>query len=309
MRASFVRQVALDCGFDLAGIAAAAPPADAERYLDWVRRGLAGEMAYLTDHRAQKRADPRSLLPTARSVLCVAKLYNSASPAAETALISRYAWGEDYHGILRQGLERVVAEIKRLAAFDFKICVDTAPLLERSFARLAGLGWIGRNTCLINERWGSWLFLGGLLLSLDLEPDSPPPGRCGTCSRCIEACPTRAIVPTEAADRCEVDSRLCISYLTIELRGTIPEELRSGIGTRIFGCDICQEVCPWNVRFATETTEPAYRPAGSWPMLAEIVELDESAFEARFGHTALERARCAGLQRNARVVQENARPS
>ena len=228
--------------------------ADCDRYRAWVEAGFAGEMRYLTDHRAAMRDDPRALLPAARSVICVGKLYNTPRPYstqfddAELAWISRYAWGDDYHRVLRRGLGRLEARLRERAgaAFESKICVDTAPLLERTYARLAGLGWIGKNTCLINQPRGSWFFLGELLVSLEIEPDAPPPDRCGTCRRCIDACPTAAIVPF--GGHYAVDSRLCISYFTIELRGGIPEERRAGNGGHVFGCDICQDVCPWNRR-------------------------------------------------------------
>ena len=167
------------------------PGADFARYQKWVAQGMAGEMRYLTDRRAELRRDVRNLLPSAKSVICVGKLYNTPDPPREEgdARISRYAWGKDYHVTMRAALERMVARLLEREAFDWKICVDTAPLLERSFARQAGLGWIGKNTCLINEPLGSWFFLGEIITSLDLEPASPPPDRCGSCTRCIEACP------------------------------------------------------------------------------------------------------------------------
>ncbi len=229
--------MARECGFELAGVAAALPPPEATAFLAWLQSGMAGEMTYLTDRRARLRLDPRSLLPSARSIVCVGKLYNGPQPYSTSfddaglAWISRYAWGEDYHSLLRRGLERLVEKLRAGApgGFDWKICVDTAPLLERAFARHAGLGWIGKNTCLINQQSGSWFFLGELLTSLELEPDAPPPDRCGTCTRCIDACPTEAIVPTGRPEGPShfLDSRLCISYFTIEFRGFIPEPLRA----------------------------------------------------------------------------------
>src|SRR3954447_16769770 len=204
-------------------------------------------MGYLTDHRAGVRDDPRNLLASARSIICVGKLYQTPWPHTaedeERGWISRYAWGEDYHDVVRRGLERLVERLHAVTGeFESRVCVDTAPLLERSYARQAGLGWIGRNTCLINQQMGSWFFLGEVLVSLEIEPDGPAPDRCGTCTRCIDACPTDAIGPLG------VDSTRCISYFTIELRGPVPEEHRAGIGTHVFGCDICQDVCPWNGR-------------------------------------------------------------
>src|ERR1019366_8498659 len=199
-----IKTLARECGFELAGIAAAAPVREARYYGQWIAGGLAGEMGYLTDRRAGLLDDPRHLLPSARSILCVGKLYNGPQPYStqlageDLAWISRYAWGEDYHQVLRRGLARVVDGLRALspAPFEWKICVDTAPLLERAYARHAGLGWIAKNTCLINQAMGSWFFLGELLLSLDFAPDQPPPDRCGSCTRCIDACPTQAIVPT-----------------------------------------------------------------------------------------------------------------
>lgn len=223
MRSALVKELAGRCGFELAGIARAEPLPEAGYYREWAGNGMAGEMAYLTGRRGEMRADPRTLLPTACSIVCVGKLYNGPQPYSrcftgeELGWISRYAWGDDYHNVLRSGLERLAAELKGAGAFDWKICVDTAPLVERAYARRAGLGWIGKNTCLIREGQGSWFFLGELLTSLDLEPDSPPPDRCGSCTRCIEACPTEALVPTGLAEPAyALDSRRCISYFTID---------------------------------------------------------------------------------------------
>ncbi len=268
-------------------------------------------MRYLTDHRGEARADPRELLPTARSVICVGKLYNGPEPysnqidSQELGWISRYAWGEDYHELLRAGLVRLVEAIRREVkiGFDFRICVDTAPLLERSYAREAGLGWIGKNTCLIHEGTGSWFFLGELLVSLAIEPGSAPPDRCGTCRRCIDACPTEAIVP--AGDWWTIDSRLCISYHTIELRGPIPEAHRAGIGRNVFGCDICQDVCPWNRR-APVDSEAGFRPRQFAPPLETLSSLSEQEFKEMFRGTPVPRARYAGFLRNVAVAMGNA---
>ena len=205
MTADYIQEMALRCGFELAGVAEAVPAEDRARYHEWVAAGRAGKMAYLTDRRAGVRDDPRNLLASARSVICVGKLYQTPWPQstrfhdAECAWISRYAWGDDYHDVMRRGLERLDGLLREVAGAEFesRICVDTAPLLERSYARLAGLGWIGRNTCLINQGQGSWFFLGELLVSLEIAPDAAPPDRCGTCMRCVEACPTAAIVRRE----------------------------------------------------------------------------------------------------------------
>ncbi len=246
MRAETVKALAAECGFELAGVAPAEPLPDFARYQEWLARGMAGEMAYLEGRRGEMRADPRSLLPSARSIISVGKLYNREPGAGERLGVARFARGRDYHAVVRAGLRRLVERLKEAGPFDWKACVDTSPLLERSYARRAGLGWIGKNTCLIREGFGSWFVLGELLVSLELEPDRPPPDRCGKCTRCIEACPTRALVPTEHG--CFVDARRCISYLTIERRGPIPEDLRASMGGWTYGCDVCQEVCPWNRR-------------------------------------------------------------
>jgi epoxyqueuosine reductase len=307
MRADAVLQVAHECGFEIAGIAPCNAPADFARYEDWVARGMAGEMRYLTDRRAELRRDVCNLLPSARSVICVGKLYNTPDPPRKPgdARISRYAWGKDYHVTMRAALESMMVRLLERESFDYKICVDTAPLLERSLARQAGLGWIGRNTCLINEPLGSWFFLGEILTSLDLDPGSPPPDRCGSCTRCIEACPTQAIVPSPdgwQVDGWQLDARRCISYLTIELRGAIPDELRAGMGDHVFGCDICQDVCPWNAR-APVTNDPDF--AGAPIPLETLAKLSPDDFMQRFGHTPVARAKHAGLLRNVAVAMAN----
>ncbi|MGH9593905.1 MAG: tRNA epoxyqueuosine(34) reductase QueG [Bryobacteraceae bacterium] len=299
MRVETVERVAHECGFELAGIAAADPPEDFARYEAWLNRGMAGEMRYLTDRRAGVRRDVRQLLPSARSVICVGKLYNTPDPPSH---ISRYAWGEDYHIVMRTALERMVRLLAERESFEWKICVDTSPILERSFARLAGLGWIGKNTCLINEPLGSWFFLGEIVTSLDLAFGAPPPDRCGTCTRCIDACPTQAIVPQD--DGWTLDSRRCISYLTIELRGPVPEDLRGGVGENVFGCDICQDVCPWNSR-APVTGDPAFAPVTT-PALEDLATLSEDDFRSRFADAPVARARHTGLLRNVAVAMGNA---
>jgi epoxyqueuosine reductase len=320
MHAEQIKTLARENGFELAGIAAAVPVPEAAYYAEWIADGLAGEMGYLTDRRAGLRGDPRQLLSSARSILCVGKLYNGPQPystqlagedlAHELAWISRYAWGEDYHQVLRRGLARVVKGLQALAQepFESKICVDTAPLLERAYARHAGLGWIAKNTCLINQAMGSWFFLGELLLSLDLAPDEPPPGRCGSCTRCIDACPTEAIVPTglEEGPEWALDSRLCISYFTIELRSASPEPARPAIGRHVFGCDICQDVCPWNRRAPT-TDEPAFAAAHFAPPLEKLAALSEDEFRGMFRESPIPRARYAGFLRNVAIAMGNAR--
>ena len=302
MRAETISQIAHECGFELAGIASASPSADFDRYHEWVAEGMAGEMRYLTDRRADVRRDVRNLLPSAKSVICVGKLYNTPDPPPQSgdAKISRYARGQDYHVVMRRALEEMVARLTAIEPFEWKICVDTAPLLERSYARMAGLGWIGKNTCLINEPQGSWFFLGEIVTSLELEPGTPPPDRCGSCTRCIDACPTQALVPS--SEGWKLDSRRCISYLTIELRGPIPEELQAGVGEQVFGCDICQDVCPWNSR-APFTDDPDF--AGTTISLEALAQLTPEEFRVRFGQTPLARAKHAGMLRNAAVALAN----
>ncbi len=304
-----ITALARECGFELAGVAEALPAADRARYQHWVANGYAAEMTYLTDRRAAVRDTPLHLLPTARSIICVGKLYNSPMPystrfrESELAWISRYAWGGDYHDILRRGLQQLAARLLESGPFEYKICVDTAPLLERSYARLAGLGWIGKNTCLINQQSGSWFFLGELLTSLELEPDSPAPDRCGSCRRCIEACPTAAIV--REGEGYALDARLCISYFTIELRGAVPTEHRDKIGNHVFGCDICQEVCPWNRRAAL-TDDPAFEAAHFAPPLEKLADVDEEEFREMFRGSPVRRAKYAGFLRNVAVAMGNA---
>lgn len=273
-------------------------------------------MAYLTGRRAAVRQDPGELLPGAKSVICVGKLYNGPQPYstqfddAGRGWISRYAWGEDYHRIVREGLERLEQALREAVTnpFDSRVAVDTAPLLERSYARLAGLGWIGKNKCLINERQGSWFFLGELLTTLDLAPNDPPPDRCGACTRCIDACPTRAIVPNPAAPgEWELDSRLCISYFTIELRGEIPCEHRASIGKHLFGCDICQDVCPWNNHASHAAPVTAeFTPRTVDPPLEAMAALSQAEFQAMFASTPVSRARYRGFLRNVAVAMGNA---
>jgi epoxyqueuosine reductase len=237
-----IRELARVCGFELAGVAEAAPLVEAAHFHAWVAAGYHGQMGYLTGRRAALREDPRTLLPAARSVISVGKLYDAAGP--ERAGIARFARGPDYHVTVRRGLERLAALLEeRHGPFAWRACVDTAPLLERALARRAGLGWIGKNTLLINQPLGSWFVLGELLVSLELEPGAPPPDRCGSCTRCIDACPTGALVAPRV-----LDARRCISYLTVELRRAVERH--------VFGCDICQEVCPWNQK-------PVLRTAGA----------------------------------------------
>lgn len=304
LTSSVVRKLAAECGFQLAGVAGPGGVVDYPRYQSWVAAGMAGEMRYLTDHRANLRETPGNLLEGLRSVISVGMLYNGPEPKStefndpDRAWISRYAWGDDYHLVMRERLELLAKRIAPPGEFKWRACVDTAPLLERSLAQQAGLGWIGKNTCLINQDRGSWFFLGELLTTLEIEPDAAPSDRCGTCTRCIEACPTAALTPYQ------LDARLCISYFTIELRGTIPEDLRPGMGGNIFGCDICQDVCPWNRKARTDR-DPAYAPRVMNPDLNRLANLTEDEFRALFRDSPVSRAKYRGFLRNVAVAMGN----
>ena len=255
-------------------------------------------MRYLTDHRADVRAELANLLAGVKSVISVGMMYGRSRGG-----IAGYAQGEDYHAVMRRGLEALAGRLSEFARFEWRACVDTAPVLERSVAREAGLGWIGKNTCLISQEKGSYFLLGELLTTLEIEPDAAldaaPPDRCGTCTRCIEACPTRAIVPSPDGGF-ELDARACISYFTIELRGTVPEEYRTSIGGNVFGCDICQDVCPWNSR-GTVHAEPGSEGIG----LEELAALSPEEFRSRFRGTAVSRAKYGGFLRNVAIAMGN----
>jgi epoxyqueuosine reductase len=295
-------------GFDLVGVAPAAAPGGFAALGEWLDRGFAGEMQYLPNRR-EAYAHPDSVLEGVRSVVMLGMNYRTAEPAASvegSGRVSRYAWGErDYHDLIRERLEALKAFLAgREPTASIRGVIDTAPLLERDFARLAGLGWFGKNTLLINKQMGSWCFLAALLTDIALDPDSAhTASHCGTCTRCLDVCPTDAFVAPY-----ELDARRCISYLTIELRGPIPVELRSGLGDWIFGCDVCQDVCPWN-RKAPHSAEPAFAPrADLRPLDArDLLTLDADAFRARFRHTPLARPKRAGLLRNAAIVLGNQR--
>ena len=309
-----------ELGFARVGAVPALPLAEFPAYRDWAERGLAGAMAYLTDHRAEVRGDPRRLLERARSIVCVAldyggpQAYSTEFTDADCAWISRYAWGEDYHDMMRERLESLAAKMaEEWGPHEWRVCVDTAPLLERGYARLAGLGWIGRNQCLIDEKTGSWFFVGFVLTSHELPPDMPPPDRCGTCRSCIDACPTVALVPNaESPGGWELDARRCISYLTIELRGAIPVDLREGMGRHVFGCDICQDVCPWNerlLRYPLGEGEEKFSPREGLvaPRLERLATLTPEEFQAMFRGTPVTRARYHGFLRNVAVAMGNSR--
>ncbi|HEY2826114.1 MAG TPA: tRNA epoxyqueuosine(34) reductase QueG, partial [Pirellulales bacterium] len=256
--AAALKAQALELGFDLCGICPAASPPGAERFQQWLAAGYAGQMHYLAD-RAVAYNHPSSVLDGARSIVMLAMNYRTSDPlppAVGQGRVSRYSWGVDYHKIIRERLARLADWIRQnQPGARIRGVVDTAPLLEREFAQLAGLGWIGKNTLLLNKQLGSWFFLAAILTDFELEYDSPhATDHCGTCRACLDACPTGAFV-----DAYVLDARRCISYLTIELRDSIPNDLRPGIGDWLFGCDVCQDVCPWNHR-APLATEPAFEP-------------------------------------------------
>jgi epoxyqueuosine reductase len=305
-----IKDKAYALGFDLVGITPVEPSAYGDFYERWVAHGYAGEMAYLSRPDAvAKRRDLRRLMPQARSVVVVAlNYYQGPVDAAEDAArgrVARYAWGDDYHELMWARLDELAAHVTSLVKrpVAHRRYVDTGPVLEREWAVRAGLGWFGKNTMLINPQLGSWLFLGELLLDIELAYDDAfQADRCGTCTRCIDACPTQCILP----GRVLVASR-CISYLTIELKSEqIPAELQEPMGNWIFGCDVCQEVCPWN-RFAPITTEPAFRPRPGLPKpkLIELLSLDDQAFRRRFRGSPIKRAKRGGLERNVRVALKN----
>ena len=328
-------------GFDLCGIARAEKFPELDRTDEWLARGYAGEMNYLADRR---RSDPQTVMPRLRSVIVCALNYNSAAPRSidvspadqlhPRGWISRYAWGDDYHEILQQRLRALTGALSErfTQPFEARMYSDTGPINERVFAKHAGLGWLGKNTLLLNSKLGSWFFLGAVLTTLDLPPtldraEGPPPDLCGSCTRCIDACPTGALVGPYL-----MDSRLCIAYLTIELRGSIPESLREPIGGHVFGCDICQDVCPWNRRgpvtqakefqprilyqidemktqeaqrdHAAETPEESlFLPRLEW-----LASMTEEQFRTFFHGSPIKRAKWRGLIRNACVALGNSVP-
>jgi epoxyqueuosine reductase len=296
-------------GFDLAGIAPAVTPSGFSALTEWIAQGFAGTMQYLPNREAAYE-HPKNVLDGVKSLVVLGANYRTKDPPEiqpGEARVSRYAWGTtDYHDLLRDRLQRLGDFLHaQKPGCRTRGAVDTAPLLERDFARLAGLGWFGKNTMLINKHAGSWLFLSVLLTDLELAPDEPhDSSHCGTCTRCLEACPTDAFPEPYV-----LDARRCISYLTIELREPVPIELREGVGDWLFGCDICQDVCPWNHK-APLSQERAFEPeADRHPADAlEILQLNEQQFPRRFGKTALARPQRAGLLRNAAIVLGNQKP-
>jgi epoxyqueuosine reductase len=305
-----IKREALALGFDAVGIASvASPPRDlSARLCDWLRRGFHGAMAWMAREPA-RRADPRAVLPGCRSVLVVGTNYYTDHRADERpgyGRIARYAWGGDYHDVLRPRLEQLEARVKALApGAQTRSYVDTGPVMEKAWAQQAGLGWIGKHSNLVSTRYGSWLVLGEVLTTLELEPDEPAADLCGSCTLCLKACPTGAITEPYV-----VDARRCISYLTIELHkpgDEIPDDLARKLGNRIFGCDDCLDVCPYNVQ-ASPTSERAFQPSplSLAPDLERLAGMDERAFASTFRRSPLRRARHAGLLRNVRLAIKHA---
>jgi len=329
-----IKQCARDAGFDLCGIAPVRDFAELQVFPAWIADGKHGEMKYMearVEAGELRRASLARVAPWARSVIVCAINYNTAHPystqvqpeEAGRGWISRYAWArEDYHDAVLRRLRQIEDELRELTDttgnwplgtgnLHFRSYVDTGPLIERVYAKYAGIGWIGKNTCIINQQLGSWLFLGVILTSLDFTKDDlteddliadlPAPDRCGTCTRCITACPTQAIVAPG-----ELDARLCISYLTIEKRGEIPDNLRSGMGRHVFGCDICQDVCPWNRKApATSAAEFEAREGLVNPALDWLAEMQQEEFRAVFRGSPIRRTKLSGLRRNAVIAMGN----
>jgi len=323
---AWIAETAHSIGFDLCGVAAASEFPELKKMRDWLARGYAGEMKYLHDPR---RMDLEATMTGVKSVIVCAINYNSPEPysteVAQSAprgdesahgWISRYAWGSDYHEILWGKLNALTAKMRERFAepFEARASADTGPVQERILAKHAGLGWIGKNTLLLNQKMGSWLFLGTVLTDLELAPtvasnDLLPPDLCGTCTRCIDACPTDALV-----DPYVMDARRCIAYLTIELRGAIPEEFREPIGNHVFGCDICQDVCPWN-RKSPRTAQKEFQPRESadkanslfHPSLEWLASLTEEEYWELFRGSAMKRAKWRGIIRNTCNALGNAK--
>ncbi|CAN5476163.1 tRNA epoxyqueuosine(34) reductase QueG [soil metagenome] len=300
-----IKAKALELGFAKIGIVPAGPLGDERpRLTEWLERGFHGNMAWM-EREPEKRIDPRILFPGARSVIVVALNYfteHEHEADSEKGKISRYAWGDDYHDVVREKLKQLFAWIKaEEPAADGKICVDTAPMMDKAWAVRAGLGWIGKHSNVITPEIGSWIFIGSLLLNIELEYEAAIiADHCGTCTACLDACPTGAIVEPYV-----VDSRKCISYATIELRDEeLPAEIAANLEGWFYGCDICQDVCPWN-RFETSTDEARFEPRNGEMsvVLDEVLTLTPESYAARFRKTAIKRAKLPGLKRNAAALK------
>jgi len=314
---NLVKAAARDAGFELVGVAPVYDFDELDRFREWIAAGRAAEMKYMEardEAGTLKRSSLHSTLPWVRSVVVCAINYNTAQPYstelddASRGWIARYAWGhEDYHQAVMSRLRIVENQLRHAVSESetpaLQTCcyVDTGPIVERVFAKYAGVGWIGKNTCILNQKLGSWLFLGVILTSLELEPDLPAADRCGSCTRCIDACPTDALIAPY-----QLDSNRCISYLTIERRGAIPEDMREGLGRHVFGCDICQDVCPWN-RKAPHTNAQEFQARNGLvnPALEWLAEMTAEEFREKFRGSAVRRAKRSGLRRNAVIAMGN----
>jgi epoxyqueuosine reductase len=305
MVAADVKAKARELGFDLCGIAPAADHPELKFFREWLRKGYAGDMTYL-NRSAKRCADVRNVIPSARTVIVTATVYNTNRPYSiectdpRRAHIARYAWGDDYHDVIGGRMEQLLAWMRAQSPepFDARACVDTGPVQERVYAQYAGIGWIGKNTCVINPEKGSWIFLAEIICSLDLECDRPAFDQCGTCTLCIEACPTRAIVAPGV-----LDATRCISYLTIETRREVPEQFREAVGNHVYGCDICQEVCPWNAT-PPVSTDPAWQPRPAWDGVSvdDLAAASDDQLEAAMSTSAMQRTTVAGFRRNLRAT-------
>jgi epoxyqueuosine reductase len=311
-----IKRLAREAGFDLCGIASlGSPPAALQELKTWLAQGRQGDMAWM-ERQAEKRLDPKRILSGAQSLICVGLIYNTdqpystelfpldgqgdPKPAEGKGWISRYAWGEDYHAVMARRLAVLERALRTEvdACADYRSYCDTGPVSEKVWAAAAGLGWQGKNTNLINQRLGSWFFLAEILCTLPLEPDPPALDHCGNCTRCLDACPTQAFPKAY-----ELDASRCLSYLTIEKKGELPPEFQASLGANVYGCDICQDVCPWN-RTRVLGHEPAFeaRPGLLAPALSELESMDDASFAARFRDSSMKRTKAAGLRRNATAV-------
>jgi epoxyqueuosine reductase len=308
-----IKEKALELGFDLVGVTTPAAAETYPAYTRWLEAGRHGEMGYLDGERARQcRADPGRLMQGCRSILVLGARYANPDrgllaqePGAPAGRTAAYAWGDDYHLVLKKRMAALHAAIEAAAGRPVasRAYTDTGPLLERDLAQRAGLGWIGKNTCLIRPGFGSYFFLAEMLLDLELEPDAPfTADHCGSCTRCITACPTDCILPDRT-----LDARRCISYLTIELKGALPDDLRSKVGEWVFGCDICQQVCPWNVRFAAPGSDPAFEPRAGLPRpdLRSELALSAQEYAQKFKGSPVKRAKRGGYLRNVTVAAGN----
>ena len=306
MNASAIKARAAELGFDLCGIAPAGDFKELGFLRQWLERGYAGEMAYM-GRSADRRADVRAVVPSATSVISLGTIYNTDRPysteiaGTSTALIARYAWGEDYHEVIQRRMDALVDWMRGRAGADFeaRAYVDTGPVQERVYAQYAGLGWIGKNTCLINPELGSWLFLSEIICNLPLEPDTPALDQCGTCTLCLDSCPTGAIVAPYV-----VDATRCLSYLTIEVKGEIPIDQRESLGRHAYGCDVCQEVCPWNAQPAdADAPDSPWLPRAAFDgrSLADLWRTPDVELRASLKKSAMARAGVRRLRRNVAV--------